>query len=224
MNNISAASRPGDAELKLNVFVQPLRLFYRRARARAWLASFIARLEGGELRSATLRRVLQEWHDVEVGAHSYGSLLTPGMADRFTSIGRYVSIGPNVRRFGAAHPVDGLTMHPYWYNPALGMVNNERDVDRTPIVIESESWIGANVTILPGCRRIGIGAVVGAGSVVTKDVADFAIVVGNPARQIGIRLSEMLRSRLLAERPWEYAPARAARMRSEILLTLGRES
>lgn len=52
-----------------------------------------------------------------------------------------------------------------------------------PIVIEDKAWIGINATILPGVR-IGYGAIVGAGSVVTRDVPPMTIVAGNPARII----------------------------------------
>lgn len=52
-----------------------------------------------------------------------------------------------------------------------------------PIVIDSKVWIGFNVTILKGVR-IGEGAVVGAGSVVTKDVPPWTVVAGNPARVV----------------------------------------
>jgi maltose O-acetyltransferase len=59
------------------------------------------------------------------------------------------------------------------------------DVPSAPIVIEDDVWIGFNSTILKGVT-IGKGAVVGAGSVVTKDVAAYTIVAGNPATAIGI--------------------------------------
>ena len=59
-----------------------------------------------------------------------------------------------------------------------------------PIVIEDKVWIGINSTILPGIK-IGYGAIVGAGSVVTKNVPALAIVAGNPARVIKkIEISE----------------------------------
>ncbi len=55
--------------------------------------------------------------------------------------------------------------------------------DRKPVVIGKDVWIGANVIVLPG-RTIGEGAVVGAASVVTKDVEPYTIVAGNPAKLI----------------------------------------
>lgn len=183
---------------------------------RETVLSWVARREGGQLTSRTLRAYLRGARDVTVGDYSYGSLLEPGRADAGLEIGRYVSIGPDVRRFGAAHPVDRLSMHPYWYNPAFQVVDSSSDVVRTRCVIGHEAWIGANVTILPGCERVGIGAVVGAGTIVTKDIPDFAIVVGNPGRVRGFRLSEEIRATLLREEPWLFEPDEAAAILKEI--------
>ncbi|GAB5404484.1 MAG: hypothetical protein Aurels2KO_27150 [Aureliella sp.] len=65
-------------------------------------------------------------------------------------------------------------------------VEHKRSGDDLPVTIECDVWIGSNVTILKGVS-IGRGAVVGAASVLTKDVEPYAIVVGNPARIIGYR-------------------------------------
>ena len=157
--------------------------------------------------SRTLRDILRRHRGVEVGDFSYGSLLIPGHADSLTRIGRYVSVGPNVRRIGAAHPMDAPSLHPFWYNPALGMVTADADVVRSACRIDHDCWIGANTTILPGCARIGIGAVVGAGSVVTHDVPDFAVVAGNPARVIRMRMSPTAVEQVLAARPWDHPPS-----------------
>lgn len=56
-----------------------------------------------------------------------------------------------------------------------------------PKHIAPRVWIGARAIILPGCRHIGVGAVIGAGAVVGRDVPAGAVMAGNPARQIGQR-------------------------------------
>ncbi|CCU82132.1 acetyltransferase, CysE/LacA/LpxA/NodL family [Blumeria hordei DH14] len=88
------------------------------------------------------------------------------------SIGSRTLIGPNCSFFAATHPLD-----PYLRNgvkgPELG----------APITVEEDCWFGGNVTVCPGVT-IRRGAVIGAGSVVTKDVAAYHVVAGNPARVI----------------------------------------
>jgi len=59
-----------------------------------------------------------------------------------------------------------------------------------PVVIEDDTWIGTRVIILPGVT-IGRGAIIGAGAVVTKNVSEYAIAVGNPAREIKKRTSNL---------------------------------
>lgn len=83
-------------------------------------------------------------------------------------IGNDVFIGPKVNLISLNHVV----------NPEKRSSTYGRK-----IVIEDKVWIGINSTILPGVR-IGFGAIVGAGSIVTKDVEPLTIVAGNPARVI----------------------------------------
>ena len=84
------------------------------------------------------------------------------------TIGNDVFIGPKVNLITINHDPDP---------------DNRSATYGRPIVIEDKVWIGINSTILPGVR-IGYGAIVGAGSVVTKDVPAMTIVAGNPARII----------------------------------------
>lgn len=84
------------------------------------------------------------------------------------SIGNDVFIGPKVNLITINHDPDP---------------ENRSATCGRPIVIEDKVWIGINATILPGVR-IGYGAIVGAGSVVTKEVPAMTIVAGNPARII----------------------------------------
>lgn len=62
--------------------------------------------------------------------------------------------------------------------------------DHRPVIIEDDVWIGTRVIVLPGIL-IGKGAIIGAGSVVTKDVPPYAIVGGNPARILRYRKQEL---------------------------------
>ena len=70
--------------------------------------------------------------------------------------------------------------------------------------IGDKAWIGGGAIILPGVS-IGEGAVVGAGSVVTRDVPAYALVAGNPARVVRLRLPEAQVEALLASRWWELS-------------------
>ncbi|KAF2270257.1 maltose O-acetyltransferas-like protein [Lojkania enalia] len=88
------------------------------------------------------------------------------------SIGSRTLVGPNVSFFSGTHPLDPV-IRQGTRGPELGK----------EIHIGEDCWIGGNAIILPGVT-IGRGGVVGAGSVVTKDVPDFTVVVGNPAKVV----------------------------------------
>jgi acetyltransferase-like isoleucine patch superfamily enzyme len=60
------------------------------------------------------------------------------------------------------------------------------DLKNNYVIIKDDVWVGANVVILPGVT-VSRGAIIGAGSIVTKDVPEYAIIVGSPARVIGYR-------------------------------------
>ena len=94
-------------------------------------------------------------------------------------IGKNVMIGPELIVFSGNKRFDRTDI------PMIEQTSDEV----SPVVIEDDVWIGARVIILPG-RTIGQGAIVGAGSVVTKDVDPYSIVGGNPARVIGHRKSQ----------------------------------
>jgi acetyltransferase-like isoleucine patch superfamily enzyme len=162
----------------------------------------ILRLEGGPFRSATARDLLRERYGVEIGAYSYGACFRPGALPPGVRVGRYVSMAEQVSVFRRNHPTDRLSMHPFFYNAALGALEEDA-VDAAPLEIGHDAWLGHQCVVLPGCRRIGIGAVVGAGAVVTRDVPDLAIVTGNPARVHRRRFPDDVCDAVLATRWWE---------------------
>ncbi|MBR5574423.1 MAG: acyltransferase [Paludibacteraceae bacterium] len=71
-------------------------------------------------------------------------------------------------------------------NPDMRMDEAE-GLQPTPLEVCEDVWFGARCIILPGCKRIGAHSIIGAGAVVTKDVPDYAIVGGNPAKVIRMR-------------------------------------
>ena len=87
---------------------------------------------------------------------------------------------------------DGVMIGPFCYitdhdhGMAPGVPVSEQSLSSAPVVVEDGTWLGAHVCVLKGVR-IGVGAVVGAGAVVTHDVPPGAIAAGVPARVIGWR-------------------------------------
>ncbi|NTW87902.1 MAG: CatB-related O-acetyltransferase [Desulfobulbaceae bacterium] len=138
-----------------------------------------------EMTSLVLRKARAILFDVEIGLYSYGCF-DPERIASGTTIGRYCSFAPMSYRFNGNHGIDFLSLHPYLYNPRLGMVDKETIV-RTRCTIEDDVWVGHAAIILPSVAKIGRGAVIAAGSVVTKDVPPYAICAGNPAKVIRYR-------------------------------------
>ncbi|CAI4215082.1 unnamed protein product [Parascedosporium putredinis] len=87
-------------------------------------------------------------------------------------IGDNCHIGPNVSIYTTSLPID----------PKRRMGSKGPQLGK-PVTIEPDCWIGGGAIILPG-RTIGKGSTVGAGSIVTRDVPPFTVVVGNPAKVI----------------------------------------
>jgi maltose O-acetyltransferase len=91
------------------------------------------------------------------------------------SIGQHVMIAPFTLLITANHRY------------VSQFIKDSHHIELKPIVIKDDVWIGERAIILPGVS-IGRGAIVGAGAVVTKDIPDFAVVAGNPAKVIKYRV------------------------------------
>ncbi len=107
-----------------------------------------------------------------------------GLGKNFKTLNRspliiegHLMMGEDVLFLGGGHRHDRLDI-------PMGQQGN---FDRTPLRIANDVWIGIRVTILPSCKHIGKGVIIGACSVVTKDIPDYAIVAGNPAKVIRYR-------------------------------------
>lgn len=119
-------------------------------------------------RGAQFSRRVTVGHESGIGIRAY--------IQGETHIGDYVMMGPDCNIWTINHNMSQLDI------PMCKQgVQKEK-----PVYIGDDVWIGSRVTILPGCH-IGNGAVIGAGSVVTRDVPDYAIAAGNPVRVIRYR-------------------------------------
>lgn len=113
-----------------------------------------------------------------------------------TEIGNNSGIGVNAHFYGKVVIGDNVMMAPDCIIYVRKHESSRLDIpmceqgstEERPVVIGNDVWIGGRVIILPGVK-IGDGAIIGAGSVVTKDVSEYDVVAGNPARVIKNRKS-----------------------------------
>jgi hypothetical protein len=154
-----------------------------------------------EYESAKLRAYFQKRYNIRIGLYTYGCFdrwrVPPG-----TVMGRYCSFAPTARILDANHPFVSLSTHPYLYEPSFGIVRELRIIP-TQLVIEDDVWVGHNAILTPRVHHVGRGAVIGAGSVVTKNVPPYAIMAGNPARMLRSRFDEKTIARIEASKWWE---------------------
>jgi acetyltransferase-like isoleucine patch superfamily enzyme len=155
--------------------------------------------------TAQLDNILRKPEAIEIGAHTHvrGQLLTFWNGGKIT-IGRWCYVGEGTRIWSQssisigdyvliAHLVDihDTNSHPIeWQERRLdteailsGGYRTPTQTVSAPVTIEDDAWIGFKATVLKGVR-IGRGAIVSAGAVVTKDVEPWTVVAGNPAKTI----------------------------------------
>ena len=169
--------------------------FLDKARRYIWLRQ--------QATSEPLRQHFREQHRVDVGLYSYGCFDEWRMPGPI-SVGRYCSIAKTARSVPINHPYSALTTHPALYEKKFGVVNEDitwNDV----LTIEDDVWIGHYAVILPNCKFIGRGAIIGAGAIVTKDVAPYSIVAGNPARLLRKRFEPNIEEAIEQSRWWEMS-------------------
>ncbi|MCX8116422.1 MAG: chloramphenicol acetyltransferase [Desulfobacterota bacterium] len=127
----------------------------------------------------------------------------------YAEIGKFCSIASNTRINPPNHPTWRATTHHFTYRSRFYEFGEDDEAifqwrRENRVTIGHDVWIGHGVTILPGLR-IGTGAVVGAGSVVTKEVAPYTIVAGNPAKLIRRRVAEDVEASLMRIAWWNWS-------------------
>jgi virginiamycin A acetyltransferase len=121
-------------------------------------------------------------------------------------IGKFCQIATGVRFImnGSNHAMNGFSTYPFkvfggeWEQASLG-VESKGDT-----IVGNDVWIGNGATIMQGVK-IGDGAIIGTNSLVTKDVAPYTIVGGNPAREIRKRFDTETIELLLSLKWWDWS-------------------
>jgi acetyltransferase-like isoleucine patch superfamily enzyme len=146
----------------------------------------------------------EKYPQYEIGRWTYGDLTVHSWGEGATvTIGSFSSIAPGVQVFlGGEHRSDWVTTFPF--NVLWEGAEHIRGHPKTKgnVVIGNDVWIGTEAMIMSGVT-IGDGAVVGARSLVARDVEPYSVVAGNPARLVRRRFDDQLVNRLLDLKWWD---------------------
>lgn len=170
-------------------------------------SKFLRKIRGASIKNSVLESTAKvesgsSFYNSNIGRHSFCGY---DCEISNATIGSFCSIASGVLIGGGRHPVEWISTSPVFYDNRDSVKTKYSRHSRSPnrrVMIGHDVWIGANAIIMQGVS-IGTGAVVGAGSVVTKDVEPYAIVAGVPARTLRKRFDQPLIDRLLASRWWE---------------------
>ena len=148
-----------------------------------------------------------------IGEHSYINHTTKMGS---VKMGKFCSVANDVIMGIGNHPMDYLTTSPFIYSrnkvKSIGNIlvdekslikSNPNHKSNSATIIENDVWIGERAIILLGVK-VGNGAVIGAGAVVTKDVPPYAIVAGVPAKVIRYRFPDDIIAKLQELKWWDY--------------------
>ncbi len=143
----------------------------------------------------------------QIGVGTYGNPIVMDWGSQL-AIGKYCSLAENVTFIlGGNHRIDWVTTYPFsvlWqdFSELKGHPATKGD-----IIIGNDVWIGTKSMILSGVQ-IGDGAIIGAGSVVTKNVPSYTIFAGNPAKLIRERFTSEQRDALVKIAWWNWSESR----------------
>lgn len=142
---------------------------------------------------------------ITIGRHSslWGPEIYVLTRDAPVEIGNFCSIARHVSVHGYGHDPGRISTHFVGRN-ILGRPIEDEIVTAGPTRIGHDVWIGAGGHVLPGVS-IGTGAIIGAGSVVARDVPPYAIAVGTPAKPTRFRFDDESIKRLLASEWWSWS-------------------
>jgi acetyltransferase-like isoleucine patch superfamily enzyme len=144
-----------------------------------------------------------DMHNTVVGDYSY---IGRNSIVHNTTIGKFSSIGPNAVIGYGEHPVNFVSTSPVFYQSTTSFdIKPQKDYffGHQGVDIGSDVWIGANCFLRNGIK-VGHGAIIGAGAVVTKDVPPYAVITGVPGSIRKFRFSDEVVEKLLAIEWWNW--------------------
>ena len=171
-------------------------------KVRGIIRRIIIKCEDGIAFSITIRKIYKEYHGIDIGYGTYGGCFNFSNIRPNITIGNYCSIASRIDLLRANHPVDDFTTHPIAHRKLFNYRLHKDRFKWNKLIIGNDVWIGQNVVVLPTCNNIGNGAIIGAGSIVTKDVIPYSIVAGNPARLIRMRFPDEVIEKLESTKWW----------------------
>lgn len=122
-------------------------------------------------------------------------------------IGRYCTIKDFVTIGAGEHDINKIS--------TSTLCTTAKDLTKLPLTIQNEVWIGSESIIRRGIN-VGNYSIILPNSFVNKDVPNFAIVSGSPAKIIGYRFNESIRKKLIEIKPYEYNPSKAKKLTKSI--------
>jgi acetyltransferase-like isoleucine patch superfamily enzyme len=145
--------------------------------------------------------IAREGYTLHIGAYTFVNgtprVFSFGEMGRALRVGKFCSIANGLTiLLGGEHRTDWITTYPF--HESMEHPNPKGDV-----TIGNDVWIGLDATILSGVN-VGDGAVIGARSVVTRDVKPYSIVAGNPAKHIRFRFDNYTRALLQKISWWDW--------------------
>ncbi len=125
---------------------------------------------------------------------------------KYTDIGKFCSIGPNVQINLGKHPINFVSTHPSFYANNKRFITFSDDLyieEYGKVTIGNDVWIGEGV-VIPSSVKVGDGAIISTRAVVTKDVEPYSIVGGIPAKHIKYRFDKKIIDKLIQIKWWNW--------------------